>query len=111
MKQIAVGSTVQVTGICILEDSNPFDSIVPFDVMMRSYDDIAVIAQPSLLTIANLVLLLTVMRRRYDGGRRVGMDPAPQSAAPVRRIGPHRGGGCRTRTPQCSPSTTAQPHP
>jgi diguanylate cyclase (GGDEF)-like protein len=60
MKPMPVGSTVSVTGICILEDSNPFDANVPFDLMMRSYDDIVMIARPSLLSVRNLVRLLSV---------------------------------------------------
>lgn len=61
MKEIPIGSTVQVTGVCVLEDANPFDQNVPFDLMMRSYDDIAVIARPSWMTVRNLVALITVM--------------------------------------------------
>jgi hypothetical protein len=47
MKQVPLGSTVHVTGICILEDSNPFDTQVPFNILMRSYSDIIVVAEPS----------------------------------------------------------------
>ena len=61
MKQIPVGSTVQVTGVCILEDSNPFDANVPFDLMMRSFDDIAVVGRPSWLSVGNLVRLISVL--------------------------------------------------
>ena len=35
MKQIPIGSKVRVTGICITEDSNPFNSGVGFDILMR----------------------------------------------------------------------------
>jgi diguanylate cyclase (GGDEF)-like protein len=55
MKRIPAGARVRVSGICILEDSNPFNVDVPFDLLMRSYDDIAVVAQPSLVTVANLI--------------------------------------------------------
>ena len=61
MKAISVGSTVQVTGICIQENSNPFDANVPFNLMMRSYDDIEVIARPSWMTVRNLVLVISAM--------------------------------------------------
>src|SRR6185437_10190625 len=44
MKHIQPGSRVRVTGICILEDSNPFNADVPFSLLLRSTDDIAVIA-------------------------------------------------------------------
>jgi diguanylate cyclase (GGDEF)-like protein len=61
MKQIPLGSMVRITGICILEDSNPFTGEVPFDILMRSPDDIVVVAKPSMLTIRNLVIVLGVM--------------------------------------------------
>ena len=61
MKLIPLGSTVQVVGVCILDDSNPFDANVPFNLMMRSSDDIQVIASPSWLSIANLVKVVTVL--------------------------------------------------
>ena len=52
---------MQVTGICVLENSNPFDANVPFNLVMRSYDDIAVIARPSWMTVRNLVLVISAM--------------------------------------------------
>jgi diguanylate cyclase (GGDEF)-like protein len=57
MKQFPVGSTVRVTGICILEDSNPFNAEVPFNILLRSFDDISVVAGPSLLSVRNLIHL------------------------------------------------------
>lgn len=61
LKQIPVGSTVRVTGICLLEDANPFNGAVPVDLLMRSSDDIAVIARPSLLTVGNLLKLVALL--------------------------------------------------
>jgi diguanylate cyclase (GGDEF)-like protein len=61
MKQIPVGSKVRVTGICITEDSNPFAAQVAFDILMRSFDDISVVAQPSLLTVRNLIILVGLL--------------------------------------------------
>jgi diguanylate cyclase (GGDEF)-like protein len=58
MKQVAPGSRIRVTGICMLDDSNPFDSQVPFTILIRSFDDITVIAQPSWLNIRNLMFLV-----------------------------------------------------
>jgi diguanylate cyclase (GGDEF)-like protein len=55
MKKIEPGTRVRVGGICILEDSNPFNVDVPFDVLMRSYDDIAIVARPSPLNVENLI--------------------------------------------------------
>jgi diguanylate cyclase (GGDEF)-like protein len=61
MKEIPVGSTVQVVGVCVLDDANPFDANVPYNLLMRSADDIQVIARPSWLSVANLVKVVTVL--------------------------------------------------
>jgi diguanylate cyclase (GGDEF)-like protein len=61
MKQIPLGARIRVTGICILEDSNPFDHEVPFDILLRSFDDIAVVARPSLLTVRNLTFAVGLL--------------------------------------------------
>jgi diguanylate cyclase (GGDEF)-like protein len=61
MKQVPIGSTVSITGICILEGSNPFGREVPFDILMRSPDDIAVVGRPSLLSVRNLSLLVGLL--------------------------------------------------
>jgi diguanylate cyclase (GGDEF)-like protein len=55
---IPEGARVRVSGICMLDDSNPFDTQVPFTVLMRSYGDIAVVADPSLLNVKNLLYLI-----------------------------------------------------
>jgi diguanylate cyclase (GGDEF)-like protein len=49
---------VRVTGICITEDTNPFSGQVPFDILMRSLDDIQVVQGPPLLSTRNLILLV-----------------------------------------------------
>lgn len=51
-------SRIRVTGICMLDDSNPFDTQVPFTILMRSNDDIEVVANPSLLSVRNLIILV-----------------------------------------------------
>ena len=61
MKQIALGSKVRVTGICLMGASNPFDSQVPFDILMRSPADIATIAAPSWLNVVNLTRIIGVL--------------------------------------------------
>ena len=61
MKQIPIGSKVHVTGICITEDSNPYDPDVGFDILMRSFDDITVVARPSLVNTHNLQLALGLL--------------------------------------------------
>jgi diguanylate cyclase (GGDEF)-like protein len=61
MKQVPVGARIRVTGICMLEDANPFNGDVPFNILMRSYDDIVVVANPSLLNVHNLIILAGVL--------------------------------------------------
>jgi diguanylate cyclase (GGDEF)-like protein len=58
--QIPLGSRVRVTGICTVMD--PSNTIVmgeeiPFNILLRSFDDITVVAMPSMLNIHNLVLV------------------------------------------------------
>ena len=61
MKQFPIGSRIRVTGICMLDDSNPFNAQVPFNILVRSFDDLAVVAKPSLLNIRNLILLVGLL--------------------------------------------------
>jgi diguanylate cyclase (GGDEF)-like protein len=55
MMHLPLGSKVRVIGICVMETSNPFDAQVPFNILLRTTDDIAVVAAPSLISVANLV--------------------------------------------------------
>ncbi|MEO6830387.1 MAG: GGDEF domain-containing protein, partial [Acidobacteriaceae bacterium] len=57
MKEIALGSRVRVTGICIQRWSRQWTGTIPFDLLLRSSDDITVIARPSPLNIRNLMLM------------------------------------------------------
>jgi diguanylate cyclase (GGDEF)-like protein len=61
MKEVPAGSKVRITGICILEDSNPYDSQVPFEILMRSGDDIAILSRPSPLTVRNLIFVIGLL--------------------------------------------------
>ncbi len=67
MKQVATGSKVRVTGICIVErGSDPLGDSVAFNVLLRNFDDVQVLAPPSWLTIQHLIdlsatLLLIVL--------------------------------------------------
>jgi len=63
MRDIPLGSTVRVTGICVIVDAstvNPGDE-VPFNILLRNFDDIALIASPSLLTVRNLGILVGLL--------------------------------------------------
>jgi diguanylate cyclase (GGDEF)-like protein len=57
MLQLPLGSRVRVTGICIAVDTNPFNDEAPFNILLRSFDDIKIVANPPLLSIRNLIIL------------------------------------------------------
>lgn len=58
MRHVAPGSRVRVTGVCFLNGSNAFDTRVPFNILMRSPDDLLVVAGAPWWTIGNLVSLI-----------------------------------------------------
>ena len=62
MLLIPLGSRVRVTGICSIDGTsiNPGEE-VPFDILLRSIDDISVVARPSFLNIRNLLLLVGLL--------------------------------------------------
>lgn len=60
MPRIPVGTRIRVTGICAAMEANdigPTEQEVPFDILLRSFEDISIVARPSLLNVRNLVLL------------------------------------------------------
>jgi diguanylate cyclase (GGDEF)-like protein len=67
MKPVSVGSQVRVTGICSLEHgSDPLGDPVAFNILLRGFDDVEVLAGPSWFDIRHLgelvsLLLLIVM--------------------------------------------------
>jgi diguanylate cyclase (GGDEF)-like protein len=64
MKQVPIGARVRVTGICMALQAStidPTEQEVPFNILLRSFDDISVIAQPSLLNVGNLVVLVGLL--------------------------------------------------
>jgi len=61
MKQVPIGSVVRVAGICIVETSNPYRNDVPFNILMPTPDDIAVVLRPSPLTVRNLTIVVGML--------------------------------------------------
>jgi diguanylate cyclase (GGDEF)-like protein len=64
MKQVPIGATIRVTGICMVVQGvsvDPSVQEVPFNILLRSYDDLAVVADPPLLSIRNLLLLVGLL--------------------------------------------------
>jgi diguanylate cyclase (GGDEF)-like protein len=61
MKEVPLGSKVRVTGVCIMQDTTLFSGRVPFNILLRSFDDVAVVAKPSSLNIRNLVRVVSLL--------------------------------------------------
>jgi diguanylate cyclase (GGDEF)-like protein len=62
LKPIPAGSTVRVTGISMVNyGANPFQGPVSFSLLMRSFDDITVVAEPSWLSVRNLVWIVSLL--------------------------------------------------
>jgi len=80
-----VGSTVRVTGICMLQyGSDPFHGPVAVNVLLRSNDDLIVVARPTLFSTRNLgiaaillfILVLAVGVRGWILERRIRRQTA-----------------------------------
>jgi diguanylate cyclase (GGDEF)-like protein len=63
MLRVPLGAKARVTGICMVVDANSITpgEEVPFNILLRSFDDITVVAGPSLLSIRNLIILISVL--------------------------------------------------
>jgi diguanylate cyclase (GGDEF)-like protein len=59
--EIAVGSTVRVTGICFVQGADPFNGNVPFQVLLRSPEDVAVLSEPSWINMRHLSWLIWLL--------------------------------------------------
>jgi len=61
MRSIPLGSRVRITGICWIADITPASNQVPFDIIMRSPDDVRVLRGPPLWSERNLAVALGVV--------------------------------------------------
>ena len=61
MKEVPLGARIRVTGICILADANPFNGEVPFNILIRDFDDIAIVAQPPWLSVGHLLAIAGIL--------------------------------------------------
>ncbi len=55
MVKLPLGSKIRVTGVCVMATSNPFDTRVPFDILLRNDTDIAIVDSAPWLSVGNLV--------------------------------------------------------
>jgi diguanylate cyclase (GGDEF)-like protein len=92
MKMIPLGSRVRVTGICTAIDTGLINTgeEVPFNILLRSFDDLTVIAKPSWLNIGNLIriagLLLVIVIAVGVWGAILSTKVHRQASALARRI-------------------------
>jgi diguanylate cyclase (GGDEF)-like protein len=61
MPQILAGTKVRVTGVAQLDNGNPYNGAVAFVLLLRSFDDVKVIAPPTLLNVRNLMILVGLL--------------------------------------------------
>ena len=64
MKYLPAGTRVRITGICMIAQGNAIDPghrEVPFDILVRSFDDVTVIAKPTWLSVGNLVRAISIL--------------------------------------------------
>jgi diguanylate cyclase (GGDEF)-like protein len=61
MMQVPIGSTIRVTGICVGVSSTPFNGEAPFNILIRNFDDIAIVARAPWLNVRHLVVLVGLL--------------------------------------------------
>jgi diguanylate cyclase (GGDEF)-like protein len=61
MKQIPLGAMARVSGIGIPENADLFNDQVPFDILLRSFDDITVVARPPWLDVRHLMWIIGLL--------------------------------------------------
>lgn len=71
MKNVPVGSVIRVTGICTMDNANPYGHDVAFKILLRTPDDLVVLTQPSWFTVRHLgtVVLLLLLAMLSLGAR------------------------------------------
>lgn len=61
MREIPVGSRVRITGVAALEHGNPYNGPIAFSILLRSANEISVIANPSWLSVRHLTEVVVVL--------------------------------------------------
>ena len=61
MKIVPAGSRARITGICMPSSPDPLSGPVEFNMMLRSFDDIAIVARPTPLNVRNLIFLVAFL--------------------------------------------------
>lgn len=61
MNVVRMGSRVRITGICVLDRNEQVVGPVAFHILVRSPDEVAVLAGPSIVSVRNLVVVLALV--------------------------------------------------
>jgi len=61
MVKVQPGSEVRVTGVAIFDGANRFNGALTFGILLRSPSDVTVLANPTLLNVDNLILVVGVL--------------------------------------------------
>ena len=93
MLNVPLGSTIRVTGICMAADSAPFNGEAPFNILLRSFADIEIVARPPWLNVRHLLLLIGLLLavviaiglRSWILERRIGQETAALAYLEQRR--------------------------
>ncbi|HTX76497.1 MAG TPA: GGDEF domain-containing protein [Terracidiphilus sp.] len=88
LKQVPAGSRIRVTGVSMFYSSDPFNGPVESALLIRNFDDIAVLAPPTWYSRRNLVLIIAALAiialfasgRGWQLERRMNRDSAAAAA-------------------------------
>lgn len=61
LKRLEPGSRVRVTGVCVMNAPGTFDTRTPFHILLRSPNDLTVLAGAPLITVVNLIRVVAVL--------------------------------------------------
>ena len=71
MKDVPVGSRIRVTGICAMDNANPYGHDVAFKILLRTQSDLVILDTPSWFTVRHLgtVVVVLLLAMLTVGGR------------------------------------------
>lgn len=94
MKDIPVGALIRVTGVCAVDDSSFYGHEVPFRILIRTPDDLAILSRPSWFTVRHLgtVIILLLLGMLAFGARAWFVDRTMRAqVAALGYLGQRRG--------------------
>jgi diguanylate cyclase (GGDEF)-like protein len=94
MREIPVGATIRVTGICATDSVTPYGHDIPFKILMRTPNDLAILSRPSWFTVRHLgsIAILLLMGMLAVGARAWYIDRTMRArVAALGYLGQRRG--------------------